>query len=268
MAAASLPAILSYAGRTEAPRAQPVPVRVGGFGGAEGLARWLAAEGIGRVVDATHPFAARISANAVVACARAGIPLLALERPAWHAGPGDRWTMVPDLAGAVGLLADMPPGRIFLAIGRQNLAAFAEGTQHHYLLRLVDPPREPLPLMDCTVEVARGPFDETGDRALMERHRITCVVAKNAGGAGAEAKLAAARALGVPVVMIARPVLTMCATVGGGKGACEHAPYGRAVGVSPRQDCHGGAGHGVLPTRRVVASVGEVMGWLHADLGV
>ena len=207
MAAAGLPAILSYAGRTEAPRAQPVPVRVGGFGGAEGLARWLATERIGRVVDATHPFAARISANAVAACARAGVPLLALERPPWQPGPCDRWTTVPDLAGAVGLLAEAPPGRIFLAIGRQNLADFAGVSRHHYLVRLVDAPREPLPLANCTVEIARGPFDATGDRALLERHRITHIVAKNAGGAGAEAKLAAARALSLPVIMIARPVL-------------------------------------------------------------
>ena len=228
MAAAGWPSILSYAGRTEAPRAQPVPVRVGGFGGAEGLARWLVQARITRVIDATHPFAARISANAVTACARTGIPLLALERPAWRPGPGDRWTMAADLDGAAALLAGMPPGRVFLAIGRQHLGAFA-GLRHDFLLRLVDPPRAPLPLADCAVEIARGPFDEEGDRALMERHRITCIVARNAGGAGAEAKLAAARALSLPVILIARPP---------------------------------------LPARQVVASVAEVMARLHADLGV
>src|SRR5690606_27568900 len=112
---------------------------IGGFGGAEGLAGYLKAEGIGRVIDATHPFAAQISRNALAACAAAGVPLLALERPAWQPGPGDRWTMVPDTEAAAARLSG-PPQRVFLAIGRQNLAAFAGQPQHHYLLRLVDPP--------------------------------------------------------------------------------------------------------------------------------
>lgn len=226
MAAAGLPAVLSYAGRTERPRAQPVPIRIGGFGGAEGLAAYLRAERIGRVVDATHPFAAQMSRNAVAACAAAGVPLIALERPAWVPGPGDDWTRVPDIAAAARLLTG-PAERVFLAIGRQHLAEFA-GLPHHFLLRLVDPP-EALPLADVMVEIASGPFDAAGDLALLQRHRITRIVAKNAGGAGAEAKLIAARALGLPVVMIDRPL---------------------------------------LPERQVVATVAGVMGWLHADLGV
>lgn len=220
------PAILSYAGRTEAPRAQPVPVRIGGFGGAEGLARYLRQEGIGRVIDATHPFAAQISRNAIAACAATGVPLLALQRPEWQPGPGDAWTRVPDIAAAARALP-RAPGRVFLAIGRQHLAEFA-GLPHHFLLRLVDPPQA-LPLGRVSVEIARGPFDAAGDTALLRRHGITLVVAKNAGGAGAEAKLAAARALGLPVVMIDRPA---------------------------------------LPPRAVVGAVDAVLDWLHADLGV
>lgn len=225
---AGLPAILSYAGRTLAPRAQPVPVRTGGFGGAEGLARYLRDHRIRRVVDATHPFAAQISANAVAACDAAGVPLVALERPAWVPQAGDRWTGVADIAGAVAALPQ-DPARIFLAIGKQTLAPFALRPEHHYLLRLVDPPEGPLPLRRCTLEIARGPFTPEADRALLARHRIDIIVAKNAGGAGAEAKLVAARALGLGVIMIDRPA---------------------------------------LPARPVVQTVEEVLALCHADLGV
>lgn len=204
LAARGMRAVLSYAGRVASPRPQPLPVRIGGFGGAEGLARHLGTEGVTHLVDATHPFAATMSRNAVAAAAAAGIPLAALVRPAWQAGPGDRWQAVPDLAGAVAAL-DGPARRVFLALGRQSLDAFAARPQHRYLLRLVDAPDEPLPLPRAEVVVARGPFDVAGDRALMAAHGTEVVVAKNAGGSGAAAKLAAARALGLPVVMIARP---------------------------------------------------------------
>jgi precorrin-6A/cobalt-precorrin-6A reductase len=199
-------AVYSYAGRTEAPVGQPLPVRVGGFGGVEGLAAYLKAEAVTHVIDATHPFAAQMSRNAVEACADTGIPLIALEREPWQAAQGDRWTHVPDLAAAVAALGS-PPRRVFLAIGRQTLAAFATAPQHHYLLRLVDPLREPLPLPETEVVIARGPFDVEGDRALLLAHRIDVIVAKNAGGAGAAAKLVAARDLGLPVILIDRPHL-------------------------------------------------------------
>lgn len=204
LAEARLDAVFSYAGRTAAPVAQPLPMRVGGFGGAEGLGRWLEAERISHVIDATHPFAAQISRNAHAACAAGGLPLLALQRPAWVAGPGDDWQKVPDVAGAVAVLP-LRPMRVFLAIGKQNLEAFA-GLPHDWLLRLVDPP-EALPLPGAQVVIARGPFTVQGDRDLMAAHGITHLVAKNSGGTGAEAKLAAARALGVRVVMIDRPPL-------------------------------------------------------------
>jgi precorrin-6A/cobalt-precorrin-6A reductase len=198
--------VVSFAGRVERPLRQPLPQRIGGFGGAEGLADYIRAEGITHVVDATHPFAAQMSRNAVAGCAARGVPLIALTRPAWEPAAGDRWTGVPDIAGAVAAL-DRPPERVMLAIGRQNLAEFAPRPQHFYLLRLIDPPTEPLPFPDAHVIVDRGPFDAEADRRLMEAHGIGLVVSKNAGGSGAYAKIAAARALGLPVVMIDRPAL-------------------------------------------------------------
>jgi len=223
-------AVFSYAGRTDAPVAQPLPTRIGGFGGPEGLAHYLADQRISHVVDATHPFAARMSRNAIVACAKAAVPLCGFERAPWASGPGDDWRHVADLAGAVAALPERP-ARVFLAIGRQNLDAFAAKAQHHYLLRLVDPPQGPLPLPDTTVVIARGPFTEPADRELLARHRIGLIIAKNAGGTGARAKLDAARALGIPVILIGRPE---------------------------------------LPPRRIARSVEEVMAFLAhpADLGV
>ncbi len=212
LAAAGIAAVHSFAGRTEAPVAQPVPVRSGGFGGVAGLIAYLRADGITHVIDATHPFAATMSAHAVAACAATGRPLVALERAPWRAGPGDDWTAVGDLAAAAAALP-MTPARVFLAIGRQGIGEFAHRPEHHYLLRLVDPPAGALPLPDVAVVVARGPFDADADRALMMAHRITHVVAKNAGGTGAEAKLVAARALGIPVVMVDRPAIPARAVV-------------------------------------------------------
>jgi precorrin-6A/cobalt-precorrin-6A reductase len=206
IARAGLPGIYSYAGRTEAPMGQPIHMRVGGFGGVEGLVAYLKAEGITQVIDATHPFAAQMSTNAVAACTTTGTPLIALERAPWTAGEGDRWTRVPDLSAAVAALAG-PPKRVFLAIGRQHLDPFAAQPQHRYLLRLVDPPTGPLPLPLADVVVARGPFTTAGDTALMQAQGTEVVVAKNAGGKGAVAKIAAARALGLPVVMIDRPLI-------------------------------------------------------------
>ena len=223
--------MFSYAGRTDAPVAQPLLVRVGGFGGVEGLRDWLRRERITHVVDATHPFAAQMSRNAVAACAGAGVPLVALERPAWVAGAGDDWRHVADVEAAVAALPDNP-ARVFLAIGKQTLAPFAARPQHHYLLRLVDPPEGPLPLPRTTAVIARGPFDAAGDIALMRDHSITHVVAKNAGGAGAEAKLVAARTLGLPVILIDRPVLparTVKATVEGVMDWLDHAGTGPAT---------------------------------------
>jgi precorrin-6A/cobalt-precorrin-6A reductase len=206
LAAASVPALFSYAGRTDAPSEQPLPTRSGGFGGADGLAEFLRQGGFTHLVDATHPFAAQISRNALLACAQTQTPLLALQRRAWTPAPGDRWTRVCDTGAAVAALPQAP-ARVFLAIGRQGLEPFAARPQHHYLLRLVDPPAGALPLPNASVVIARGPFDAAGDEALLRHHRITHIVAKNAGGAATEAKLIAARALSLPVILIERPDL-------------------------------------------------------------
>jgi precorrin-6A/cobalt-precorrin-6A reductase len=202
----AIPAMFSYAGRTQSPMAQPLPTRIGGFGGSAGLAAYIRAEQISHVIDATHPFAARISHNAIAACAQTGVPLLRFERPPWQADAGDRWHHVRAMQDAPDALPETP-ARVFLAIGRQQLDLFAARAQHHYLVRLVDPPDAPLPLRAAQVVIARGPFTEAGDSALLRAHAITHVVAKNSGGSGARAKLLAARALGIEVIMIDRPAL-------------------------------------------------------------
>ncbi|MCB5410670.1 cobalt-precorrin-6A reductase [Pseudogemmobacter faecipullorum] len=198
-------AIFSYAGRVESPKPQPLPTRTGGFGGAEGLADWLQAEGISAVIDATHPFAARMSQNAARACAGLNLPLCRLERAPWRPGPGDLWHQVPDLSAAHALLQG-PPRRVFLAIGRQHIGQFRDLPQHHYLLRLIDPPDEQ-PLPQAEMVISRGPFSVAEDLALLRAHRTGIILCKNAGGSGASAKLEAARQLQVPVIMIARPEL-------------------------------------------------------------
>ena len=195
---------------------------MGGFGGVAGLVAYLRAGGFTHVVDATHPFAAQMSAHAVAACAEVGVPLVALERPAWQAGPGDDWLGVADVEGAVDALPDAG-ARVFLAIGKQTLEPFAVKPANFYLLRLVDPPEGALPLARAKAVIARGPFTVEVDVAQMRDHGITHVVATTAGGAGAEAKLVAARVLGLRVVMIDRPA---------------------------------------IPARRVVGTVGAVLDWL------
>lgn len=205
MAERAIPAIFSYAGRVGKPRVQPLPTRFGGFGGVRGLVSYLRDTEITHVVDATHPFAQTMSRHAVQACGEVGVPLATLTRPVWQPGPGDDWREVVDIDAAVAAL-DGPAKRVFLALGRMHLAAFAAQPRHHYLLRLVDQPqRRPLPR--CQVVVARGPFDVPGDTALMQDHATEIVVCKNSGGSGARSKLVAARVLGLPVLMIARPVL-------------------------------------------------------------
>jgi precorrin-6A/cobalt-precorrin-6A reductase len=207
-------ATLSYAGRVASPKPQPVPVRIGGFGGVTGLADYLQTDKVTHLVDATHPFAARMSGNAVAAAGAAGVPLIALTRPAWVPEPGDDWRQVGDIDGAVAALAG-PRRRVMLALGRMHVAAFAAQPQHHYLLRFVDTADTAPVLPDHRLVVDRGPFDVARDTALLRDHAIDLLVCKNAGGTGAQAKLIAARRLGVPVLMIDRPVLPARAEVDG-----------------------------------------------------
>lgn len=198
-------AVYSYGGRTRAPADQPLPTRIGGFGGLSGLADYIRREGITHVIDATHPFAAEMSRNAVAACAETGTPLIALERTPWAKTPGDNWIEVGDVDAAVAALPELP-ANVFLAIGRQHIAPFGNKPQHAYTLRFVDPPEAPLPF-PADVIVSRGPFTLDGELEMLRIRCIAWIVARNSGGDGARAKIDAARTLGLPVIMIVRPEL-------------------------------------------------------------
>jgi precorrin-6A/cobalt-precorrin-6A reductase len=200
--------VSSLAGRLRSPRLPPGEVRVGGFGGPEALAGHLRARPVDAVVDATHPFAATITAHAVQAAAETGTPLVVLRRAGWTAAPGDRWRRVPDLDAAAAALDDRGVtrgDRVLLTTGRQGVAAFA-GNRQWFLLRVVDPPEDPLPARTQILR-ARGPFTLDGELWLMTRHSIDVVVTKDSGGDATSAKLAAARRLGLPVVVVDRPPL-------------------------------------------------------------
>lgn len=194
--------ISSLAGRTSRPLLPAGEVRVGGFGGVAGLASFLVERQVGALVDATHPFAARISANASAAARRSGVPLLHLRRPGWEAGDGDVWHRVPDLAEAAALLPRLGR-RVFLTTGRQEISAFA-GNDQWFLARSVEPPEPPMPVR-LAVVLDRGPFTLDGERRLLAEHRIDVLVSKDSGGPAP--KLAAAREGGIPVVLVDRPPL-------------------------------------------------------------
>ena len=196
--------VLSLAGRTKAPVLPPIAHRIGGFGGPDGLAAYLRAERIEALVDATHPFAARMSGNAVHAAAATGVALLRINRPEWRPVAGDRWRKVADMAEAARQLGP-EPRRVLLTIGQQDLAPFAAAPWHEYVIRSVDPPAPDSLPPRAIVLTARGPFAEADEHALMTAHRIGTLVTKNSGGSATAAKLAAARALGLEVVMVARP---------------------------------------------------------------
>ena len=196
--------VLSLAGRTVSPALPPIPHRIGGFGGVAGLVDYLASAGVEAVIDATHPFAARISAHAVEACAARGVPLLAFTRPPWQPGPGDRWTAVPDLDAAARALGTAPR-RVLLTVGRLGLSAFRAAPHHRYVVRTIDPP-DPADLPpDHRLVLDRGPFRLAAETALLRDAGIDVLVTKNSGGTAAAAKLDAARALGIAVVAVARP---------------------------------------------------------------
>ncbi|WP_192215999.1 cobalt-precorrin-6A reductase [Methylobacterium bullatum] len=196
-------ATLSLAGRTSAPKREPVRTRIGGFGGAEGLAAWIAENRIDAVIDATHPFAARIGRNAALACERTGVALLAIRRPAWERRQGDRWTEVETMSEAVLALGETPR-RVFLTIGRLEVGAFATAPQHDYIVRAIEPIGDALPVPRLTEIAARGPFGEAAEMTFLAERRIDILVTKNSGGPATYGKIAATRALGLPVV-IGRP---------------------------------------------------------------
>ncbi len=206
LARARTDAVYSYAGQTKIPLPHDLPTRIGGFGGADGLADFIRSEKITHVIDATHPFAAEMSRHAVTACTATNIPLIALERAPWTREAADNWIDVANIDAAV---AAMPaaPARVFLAIGRQHIAPFAAKPQHAYTLRFVDAPDGALPLPNARVIVSRGPFTLDGELELMRSRGIEWIVARNSGGTGARAKIDAARKLSLPVIMIAPPEL-------------------------------------------------------------
>ncbi|GAA0572306.1 cobalt-precorrin-6A reductase [Caenispirillum bisanense] len=193
----------SLAGRTTPARLPPGRVRSGGCGGAEGLAAFLRAEAVTAVIVATHPFAAAISRNARLACDAAGVPRLCLRRPEWQPQPGDRWLMADTAAEAAAALPGLAT-RVLLTLGTADLAPFAALPGIAFVVRMIAAPPQP-PLPGCTVVTGRGPFDAEAETDLLRRHRIDAVVTKASGGGATDAKLVAARALGLPVVMIRRP---------------------------------------------------------------
>lgn len=197
-------AIISLAGHTADPRPLNLPVRSGGFGGIDGLRRYLVDEGIIAVIDATHPFAAIMPFHAQAACKAEGVPLLAIRRKAWTPMPGDRWTSVLDMEAAVAALGQ-EPRRVFLTVGRLELPHFADSPRHRYLVRVIEPIGDRLPLHDVTVLQQRGPFLVDEEEALMRSEGVEILVTKNSGGDATAAKLIAARRLGLPVIMVERP---------------------------------------------------------------
>ncbi|MFD9791912.1 cobalt-precorrin-6A reductase [Streptomyces sp. NPDC059070] len=193
----------SLAGRVASPRLPPGEVRVGGFGGADGLAAWLRENRVDAVVDATHPFAAAMSFHAASAAATARVPLLALRRPGWVPVEGDRWHEAASLEEAARALPALGR-RVFLTTGRMGLAAFAALDDLWFLVRSVDAPEPPRP-RQTQVLLHRGPFTLEGERELLLRHRVDVVVTKDSGGAATAPKLTAAREAGLPVVVVRRP---------------------------------------------------------------
>ena len=216
---AGISVVSSLAGRVARPLLPPGEVRIGGFGGPEVLASWLVEHGVVAVVDATHPFAERMSASASMACDRTGVPLLRLDRPGWRERPDDRWHWVADLHAAA-TVAPSLGRRILLTIGRQGVDAFAHVSSAWFLVRCIDAPSPPLP-PQCAILLDRGPYTLAGELDLIDRHAIDAIVTKDSGGAPTEAKLEAARLRGLPVVVLRRPVRVGVASVSDVAGAVE-----------------------------------------------
>jgi precorrin-6A/cobalt-precorrin-6A reductase len=204
--------ITSLAGRTIEPRRPQGEVRVGGFGGAAGLTDYLRSTAIDALIDATHPYAVAISAHAIEAATNAGRPLLRFERAPWQPQKGDRWIVVDTLAAAAKVTPELGR-RAFLTIGVKELGSFAGVNSVWFLARLVDRPNEPIALKNYQLILARGPFDAANERDLLRRHGIDVVIAKNSGGDSTYGKIAAARELGLPVLLLRRPVLPAANTV-------------------------------------------------------
>jgi precorrin-6A/cobalt-precorrin-6A reductase len=194
----------ALAGRTRHPGPIPGQVRIGGFGGAVGLADYLMTHRVDRLIDATHPFAAEISGAARLACDQVGVPRLLLLRPAWRRHPLDRWIEVDSVEAAAQIVGRVGR-RALLTVGAGEVAAFAPANSVRFVVRMIDPPRAPLPLRFHEVVLGRGPFALNEERHLLQRYSIDVMVCKASGGAATEAKLVAARELSLPVIMVRRP---------------------------------------------------------------
>lgn len=203
--------VSSLAGRVSEPTRPEGVVRVGGFGGVDGLVSFLVKENIGVVVDATHPFAVRISSNAELACARLGLPLIAFIRPPWVKTKADLWHEVQDVKEAASVV-DVQKGRVFLSIGRQEVGSFAACHDTWFLIRTIEEPTGRLPRLHETL-LRRGPFNLDEELRLLEEHSIDYVISKNSGGSATHTKIQAARLLEIPVVMVKRPVKHTVPTV-------------------------------------------------------
>ena len=225
-AASGISATLSFAGRTKAIIEPPVPYRIGGFGGADGLTGYLKAEGVDLLVDATHPFAEQISRHAKIAAERAEIPLVVLSRPAWVRTEEDNWIDAESMDGAA-LALGPAPQKVFLTVGRLQLEAFAKAPQHFYLVRTIEPPADPLPLPHYRIILGRGPFAAGAEKDLLRENSIDALVTKNSGGEAAFAKILAARQLRIPVIMVARP--------GAAAGGVLHDPWDAMDGILRHQ---------------------------------
>jgi precorrin-6A/cobalt-precorrin-6A reductase len=201
--AADVEVTSSLAGRVSRPRLPEGELRIGGFGGSEALAAWLYENAIDAVVDATHPFAERISASAAEACPTAGVPLLRLERPGWEEREGDHWHWAAGLDEAAALIPELG-SRVLLTTGRQGLGAFADVDHAWFLIRCVEPPKPPLPARHELL-LDRGPYTLAGELALIDGHELELVVTKDSGGEHTQAKLDAARERGLPVIVVRRP---------------------------------------------------------------
>lgn len=216
--------VLSLAGRTADPLPLPVSVRLGGFGGIEGLATFLEQQRIDLLIDATHPFANRISANAAAAAKIANVPVFALRRDAWVPVEGDRWQLVETVQSAVSALGQSPR-RVFLAIGRQEAHAADAAPIHHYLVRSVDAVNPPLLAPDVEYLLARGPFELNEELRLLRDSRIDVIITKNSGGTATYAKIEAARLLGIEVMMVERASAADVPAVGTVEAAVRHIDY-------------------------------------------
>jgi len=202
--ARGISATLSFAGRTKAIIVPPIPYRIGGFGGVDGLTSYLTAGRVNLLVDATHPFAEQISRHAAIAAERAKIPLVVLSRPPWVRTEDDNWIDAASMGDAA-LAPGRAPQRVFLTVGRLPIEAFAKAPQHFYLIRTIEPPEYPLPLPNYQIILERGPFAVKAEETLLRDKAIDVLVTKNSGGEAAFAKIFAARQLRIPVIMVARP---------------------------------------------------------------